>query len=131
MRAEKGNGEGSIYFNKQRNRWNAQYKTYVVDEGEYKVKTKSFKSEEEAKKFLATKMYQSENQLYIENHGISLCELMRMIQKNKYDTNQISDTQYGRVLITIENIAKKPIGIKNIDEITTKIYRLFKKYEHI
>ena len=26
--AEKGSSEGSVYFNKQRNRWNAQYYEY-------------------------------------------------------------------------------------------------------
>lgn len=120
MRTEKGYGNGSIYFNKQRKRWNAQFMEYDVDkEGDYRIRTKSFKTEEEAKKFLSTKMYQSENKLYIENHGIPLCEMMKTIQKNKYETNQISATQYNRVLLTIDNIEKKPIGKKKIDEITT------------
>mgnify|MGYP003376728532 FL=1 len=26
--AKKGTGEGSVFFNKQRNKWNAQYKEY-------------------------------------------------------------------------------------------------------
>ena len=47
--AIKGNGEGSIYFNKQRKKWNAQYKEYDVKTGNMKYKTKSFKTEEEAK----------------------------------------------------------------------------------
>lgn len=115
----KGNGEGSIYFNKQRNRWNAQYKEYDVNTGKMKYKTKSFKSEEEAKKYLSTIMYQKQNPLYIEHNGIPLCELMRANLKLKLETNQITPTQFGRVSTTIEKIEKIPIGSKKIDEITS------------
>lgn len=110
---------GSIYFNKQRKRWNAQYKEYDVNTGKMKYKTKSFKTEDEAKKFLSTIMYQKENPLYIEHHGIPLCEVMKANLKLKLDTNQITPTQFSRVTRTIEKIAKTPIGSKKIDEITS------------
>ena len=115
----KGNGEGSIYYNKQRKKWNAQHKEYDVNTGKMKYKTKSFKTEEEAKRYLGTIMYQKENPLYIEHNGIPLCEVMRANLKLKYDTNQISATQFGRVTRTIEKLEKTPIGSKNIDEITS------------
>lgn len=115
--AEKGKGEGSIYFNKQRKRWNAQYKEYDVSTGTMKYKTKSFKTEEEAKKYLSTIMYQKENPLYIEHNGIPLCELMRANLKLKLDTNLISETQYTRVNDTINKLAKLPLCNKNIDTI--------------
>ena len=98
--AIKGNSEGTVFFNKQRKRWNAQYKEYDVKTGITKPKTKSFKTEEEAKKYLDTIMYQKENPLYIEHNGIP-------------------PTQFGRVTRTIEKIEKTPIGSKNIDEITS------------
>ena len=63
--AEKGTGQGCVFFNKQRKRWNAQYKEYDAKTGITKPKTKSFKTEEEAKKYLDTIMYQKENPLYI------------------------------------------------------------------
>ena len=118
-------GEGSIYFNKQRKRWNAQYKEYDVNTGKMKKKTKSFKTEEEAKKYLSTIMYQKQNPLYIEHNGIPLCELMRANLKLKLDTNQITPTQFGRVSTTIEKIEKIPIGSKKIDEITTEEIQSF------
>ena len=120
MSITKGQGEGSIYFNKQRKKWNAQYLEYNVDKGDYVIKTKSFKTEDEAKTFLKTIMYQRENPLYIEHNGIPLCEMMRLILKTKYDTNQISATQYARVSMTIDSIEKKPIGTKMIDKITSE-----------
>lgn len=115
----KGNGEGSIYFNKQRNRWNAQYSEYDYKTGKVGKKTKSFKTEDEARKYLSTIMYQKENPIYIEHNGIPLCEIMKSNLKLKFDTNQISPAQFGRVSRTIEKIEKTPIGSKNIDEITS------------
>lgn len=115
----KGCSEGSIFFNKQRKRWNAQYKEYDVKTGLTKPKTKSFKTEEEAKKYLNTVMYQKENPLYIEHNGIPICEVMKANLKLKLDTNQITSTQFGRVTRTIEKLEKIPIGSKNIDEITS------------
>lgn len=115
----RGNGEGSVYFNKQREKWNAQYKEYDVNSGKMKSKTKSFKNEDEAKKYLSTIMYQKQNPLYIEHNGIPICELMKSNLKLKLDTNQITPTQFGRVSTTIEKLEKVPIGNKNIDEITS------------
>ena len=117
--SSKGSGIGSIYFNKQRKSWNAQYKEYDINTGKMKYKTKSFKTQEEAKKYLSTIMYQKQNPLYIEHNGIPICELMRANLKLKLDTNQISPTQYGRVSTTIDKLEKIPIGRKNIDEITS------------
>lgn len=115
----KGSGEGTIYFNKQRKKWNAQYKEYDAQTGTIKPKTKSFKTQEEAKRYLATVMYQKENPIYIEHNGIPICEVMKTNLKLKLDTNQITLTQFGRVTRTIEKIAKTPIGSKKIDEITS------------
>ena len=115
----KGSSEGYVFFNKQRKKWNAQYSEYDVKTGEIKKKTKSFKSEDEAKKYLDTIMYQKENPLYIEHNGIPICEVMKANLKLKLDTNQITATQFGRVTKTIEKLEKTPIGNKNIDEITS------------
>lgn len=114
----KGSSEGFIYFNKQRKRWNAQYSEYNVTTGKLQKKTKSFKNEDEARKYLGTIMYQKENPIYIEHNVIPICEVMKSNLKLKLDTNQISPTQFGRVSKTIEQIEKEPIGIKNIDEVT-------------
>ena len=56
----KGSSEGSVFFNKQRKCWSAQYSEYDIKTGNIKKKTKSFKTEEEAKKYIATIMYQKQ-----------------------------------------------------------------------
>lgn len=118
--AEKGKGQGYIFFNKQRKKWNAQYMEYDVKAGISKPKTKSFKTEDDAKKYLASIMYQKENPLFIEHHGIPLVELMRTNLKLKLDTNQISATQFTRVTDTINKLAKIPVVNKNIDNISSE-----------
>lgn len=115
----KGSSQGFVYFNKQRKRWNAQYSEYNVRTGKIQKKTKSFETSEEAKKYLATVMYQKENPVYIEHNGIPICEVMKANLKLKLDTNQITPTQFGRVAKTIEKIEQVPLGNKNIDTITS------------
>lgn len=114
----KGTSEGYVFYNKQRKRWNAQYSEYG-ENGKIQKKTKTFKSEDEAKKYLKTIMYQKENPLFIEHNGIPICEILKSNLKLKLDTNQISLTQYGRVLKTINRLEKSSFGNKNIDKITS------------
>lgn len=118
--AVKGSSEGSIYFNKQRKNWIAQYYDYDINTGEIKRKTKTFKTEEEAKKYLNTIMYQKENPLYIEHNGIPLCEILKQNLNLKLETNQIAQAHYGRVLKTIAQLEKTSFGNKNIDQITSE-----------
>lgn len=121
----KGNSEGYVFFNKQRKRWNAQYREYDVYTGNLKLRTKSFKTEEEAKKYLSTVMYQRQNPLYIEHHGIPMCEILKQNLNLKRETNQISATQYGRVLFTISQLEKTSFGNKNINEITSEELQIY------
>ena len=113
----KGSSEGSVYFNKQRKNWIAQYYAYDVKTDTTVRKTKSFKTKEEAQKYISTIMYQKENSLYIEHHGIPICELLKQNLKLKYNTNQISSAQYGRISNSIHQLEKIPLGKKNIDTI--------------
>lgn len=115
--SEKGSSTGSIYFNKQRKNWIAQYYDYDIKIGKIVRKTKTFKTEELAKKYLDTVMYQKENPLYIEHNGIPLCEILKQSLNLKYNTNQISPAQYGRTLHSIQQLEKLPLGNKNIDKI--------------
>ena len=115
----KGSSEGYVFFNKQRKKWNAQYIDYDIKTGKVKKRTKSFKTEEEAKKYLSTIMYQKENPLYIEHHGIPLCEILKQNLKLKSETNQIALAQYGRITRSIQQLEKSTIGNKNIDTITS------------
>ena len=122
---QKGSSEGYVFFNKQRKRWNAQYSDYNAETGEIKKKTKSFKTEDEAKKYLKTIMYQKENPLFIEHHGIPICEILKSNAKLKLDTNQITEAQFTRISDTIKKLENIPIGKKNIDQITSDEIQIY------
>ena len=57
------NNEGSVFYNKARNKWNAQYKT--KEDGKIKVKTKRFKSKEDAEDFIDIIMYERDANKYL------------------------------------------------------------------
>lgn len=118
MAREKGSNNGCVYFRKDRKKWQAQYYDYDPVTQERIKKTKSFDSEEKAKKYIQSIMYQKENPIYIEKNGISLKDLMSTIAQNKFDTNMISESQYKRVQETHKNIFKGELVNKNIEDIT-------------
>lgn len=124
--------EGGIYFRKDRKKWEVRFLEFDPITSKNKTKTKSFKTKDEAKKYLDTVMYQKENPLYIEHHGIPFCELMKTNQRLKLDTNQITEVTYLRNLQTIEQIEKFPIGTQLIDEIKTEEIQAFiNSYKHL
>ena len=110
---------GSVYFDKSRNRYIAQY--YLIDPKTHLEKRikKSFEKEQDAKDFLNTMQYQKGNEIFIKNNGIPLNQLMRSIVKRKLDMNVISETQYSRVLSTITVIEKSPMVKKKIEDINS------------
>lgn len=114
---KKGNSEGSVYYNKSRNRWTVQYYEVDINTGKRKRRTKDFKTQEEGKQYLQNIMYQKQNSLYIEHNGIPLTELMKSNLKLKYDTNLISDAQYVRTLEVIKSIEKSAISSRKIDSL--------------
>ncbi len=131
MREKNKNG-GYVFFNKQRKNWSAQYYDFNTSKGKNVLKTKSFKTEEEANKFLGTIMYQKMDPLYIEHNGIPLGEFMKAMLKRRFDFNQISGTQYRRVLQTITQIEKIPLGRKLIDQITSdEVQAYMNSFKHL
>lgn len=115
--SEKNLGQGTIYFNSQRKKWNAQINYYDIHTDKLKKRTKSFDTKQEAEKYIATMNYQKENPIFIKNNGIPMCELLRANLKLKLDTNQISCTQYGRDSKTINALEKTSFGNKSIEKI--------------
>lgn len=120
--------EGYITYRRNRGKWTVRYPEYDIKNNRKIMKSKSCDTKEEAEKYLASIMYQRENPIYIKHNGIPFCELMRSNLKLKLDTNQISEVTYHRVLMTIEQIEKFPIGKKNIDKITSDELQEFMNY---
>ena len=117
--------QGYVFFRKDRKRWTVRYPEYDSKTGRNRVKAKDFKTEEEAKQYLASINYQKENPLYIEHNGIPFCEMMKANERLKLETNQTTEVTYLRNMQIIEQIEKYPIGQERIDEITSDELQAF------
>ena len=120
MPRKKGTSNGSIYFDKSKQRWIAQL--YYIDSitNQKKKKTKNFETQEEAQKYIDVYNYQKEDVNYIKNKGIPLIDLMRARVKRKLDLNLISENQYYRTEQTLKIIERSYLAQMNIEDITTE-----------
>ncbi len=109
------NNEGSVFYNKTRNRWNAQYK--VKENGKIKLKTKSFKSKKDAEDFIDIIMYERDTTNYLKNHKINLTAFMKSRALAKLNSNTIREAQYTRICSTIRNIEKSEISKMSVKKI--------------
>ena len=119
------NQDGSIYYIQNRNKWRCVYKIFDPNTSQFIVKTKQFRSEQEAKDFFATLQYQKGNSLYIRHNGIPVIELIKSILERKLDTGVISERTYARTKETIKSMEKCDLLKKNIDEVSTDELQLY------
>lgn len=110
---------GTIYYEKDRNRWRCEYKILDPNTAKMKRKTKIFHTEKDAKDFFSTIQYQKGNSLYAQNNGIPLNLLIRSILEKKYASGVVKARTYLRTMETIRAMEKFDLLKKNIDEITS------------
>lgn len=112
--------EGSIYYDKGKKVWRCWF--YILNSVTLKKerKSKSFKSETEAKEYLATLKYQKEDILYKDNNGIPLNLLIKNNIEKKYDLGLIGGNQYNRLKRTLDKIEKWDLSTKHIDELKSE-----------
>ena len=119
------NQDGSIYYIQNRNKWRCVYKIFDPNTSQFIVKTKQFRSEQEAKDFFATLQYQKGNSLYIRHNGIPVIELIKSILERKLDTGVIAERTYARTKETIKAMEKCDLLKKNIDDISTDELQMY------
>ena len=127
------NNEGSVFYNAYRNRWNAQYK--ITENGKIKLKTKSFKTKEDAEDYIAIIMYERNANEYIKNHGVNLISFMKSRALVKLNSNIISKSQYIRICDSIKHIedselTKIPIKRMKDNDIQIYLNSLIEKYSN-
>lgn len=116
----KKNTDGTIFFDKRDKCWRCQYKVIDIKTLQPKRKSKSFKTEEEAKDYLVALKYQKENDIYDLNEGIPLNLLIKANIEKKDALGLIGANQYNRLIRTLKKIEEWDLSFKNIDEISSK-----------
>lgn len=110
--------KSSIYFDNNRKKYVVSYYIKNKENGKSQRVRQSFKTKEEAKTYQKEVEYKSGNSIFIKNNSIPICELMKFIEKRKFETNRIGKNQYGKNMRTIEKIEKLDIGKKDISKIS-------------
>lgn len=123
--ASKNAQNGTIYYEKERNRWRCKYQVIDPETSKFKYKTKIFHTEKEANDFFATLQYQKGNSLYITNNGLPLNLLIRGNLERKFDTGVVTERTYARTMETIIAMEKCDLIKKNIDEITSDELQMY------
>lgn len=116
----KNNNIGSVYYNKQRKNWIASYTIIDNNTKQNRRIRKSFSTQEEAERFLRIIQYQKGNEIFIKNNSIPIFELMNLIRKRKFDTNQIGRNAYNRLQSTLNVINKSEVAHKDINDVTSE-----------
>ena len=113
MPREKESSQGMVYSRTDRKRWITQFYDY------------NSITQKSSKKINALKMKRLKRNIYIENNGIPLKDLMTTIVQNKYDNNFISESQYESVKNTLKSIFKAELVNKNIEDIKAEELQKF------
>ena len=96
-----------------------------LETGKEKRVRKSFATQELARQHLDEILLLKHNTIFIENNGIPLIKLLKMLLQKKVDSYLITDRAYARTMDTIRIIEKCYISQKNINEITTDEIQTF------
>lgn len=112
--------QGSVFYNKDRKNQIASYVIQELNTGKPKRTRKSFATEKLAKDFLKDINLQKNSSIFIQNNGIPLIKLIKMLLQKKVDSNLITDRAYARTMDTIRTIEKSYLANKNINEISTE-----------
>lgn len=119
MADSRENGEGTIYEDKKRNRWRAQYYDGVNSNGKLLRKSIYGKTRKEVVDKLTDIMYKKNNNLYLKKNNITLIEIIEGIKNDKFNSNIISEGQYARIESTAKKIKDHRIGSTNIQDLTS------------
>lgn len=122
---KRGNGEGSIYYDKSRDRWIAQYICGVRDDGKVIRKSVSAKTKPEIIKKLNEVMYKANNLSYTESNNITLDELISIAIEEKFQANVISEVSYARLKCSQNKIKNSNIGKIPIQKLTSYNIQIF------
>ena len=113
----RGNGEGTIFEDKNNKRWIGQYVSGISADGKAIRKSVYGKTQKEVLNKLNEIKYKINNDIYVEKNGIELVKIMEDIREEKLASNTISGGQYARLKWTINKIRDSNVGKMKIQDI--------------
>lgn len=116
----RGNGEGCIVHEKNRNRWRGVYSDGIDFETGKIIRRNIYaKTRQEIVERLNIILYEKANSTYIKKNGITLIEVINDLIEQKYKANIIGDRQYRTLKAHAKKIGQSNIAKIDAQKITT------------
>lgn len=115
--AKRGNGEGTIYYSERLNKWVGQFTAGRKADGKLNRKSVYGNTRKEVKEKMTTALSDIQKNIYIDKNDITIGQLGEDIINQKFESNNIKEITYGRLLGTFEHIKKSNlynIKIQNV-----------------
>ena len=116
--ARRGNGEGTIYFSEKLNKWVGQFVAGKKSDGSINRKSVYGNTRKEVKEKMTEKLAEVQSNSFIEKNDITLIEIIKLNNEEKFKLNKIKGSTYNRLLYTTKIIEKLDIANKPIQKIT-------------
>lgn len=118
--AKRGNGEGTIYFSENLNKWIGQFTVGRKIDGRINRKSVYGRTRKEVKEKMTKALADIQSKTYIEKNNITLIQLAKEIIEDKKDSNEISSNTYKRSTYTLKYIENGDIANMPIQKIKAK-----------
>ncbi len=116
--AKRGNGEGTIYFSEKLNKWVGQFTAGRKSNGKLNRKSVYGNTRKEVKEKMTKALAEVQKNTYIDNVDITIGQLGEELINNKYESNNIKESTYGRLLGTFNHIKESNIYNAKIQKVT-------------
>ena len=116
--SKRGNGEGSIFYSEKLNRWVGQFTAGRKADGKLNRKTIYGKTRKEVKDKITKALAEVQTNTYIDKTDITIGQLGEELINNKYESNNIKEATYGRLLGTFNHIKESNLYDLKIQKAT-------------
>lgn len=118
--AKRGNGEGTIYFSEKLNKWVGQFTAGRKADGRLNRKSVYGNTRKEVKEKITIALSNVQANKFIDKMNITVKELGKEIIEKKFESNNISESTYSRLLSTFSIIENDSIGDLPVQKITSQ-----------
>ena len=116
--AKRGNGEGTIYYSEKLNKWIGQFTAGRKADGRLNRKSVYGNTRKEVKEKMTKAISQVQDNTYINSSEVTIEQLGQEIIDRKFETNNITEATYGRLLGTFNHIKESNISKLKIQKVT-------------
>lgn len=116
--SKRGNGEGTIYFSEKLNKWIGQFTAGRKADGKLNRKSVYGNTRKEVKEKMTKALADVQNNTYIDKVDVTIGELGEELINKKYESNNIRESTYGRLLGTFNHIKESNLYDTKIQKVT-------------